>query len=251
MKIQELVCLLEEDLNLNHPSETREVDQGPGMRFDTIEEYRAHCLSEGRPEFSANLQPECSQDTCKREGRLCVCSQSFKALFSIGMSRLIEGHTDLSKSSIISFLHDITSGPWVLIIVNSGCFSMGLYDHRTKTFVHHEVKKRYTTRRRAGFSQHKLDKAKSVVSAGSMIRREQEMKLIRDFHEAIKGFELHLHNVRCVFWNDNYIFRRLVNESFAEYNVPVTEFGFETQEASREELDRCINALLDTPCSFS
>lgn len=251
MNIREFRILLQQELDSSEPISMllHESTQSaiPDQEFDSIEAYREYLLRKPVKVDDLYHNREHLDQLLWLGGNTIVAAlQSFKISLGPAMSKALASLMPINtRGALCDGLGRLMSGYWILLIASSGSFAMGVVDGDTLCFVDSVVTKRYTSRRKAGFSQHKLDNMKKVTSMGSIIRREQENKLIEDLHTALFTFRQKYHPA-FMFWNDNYIFRGLVKECLP--TTPCIEFGFECTVISREELDSCLNKLVQTPC---
>lgn len=105
--------------------------------------------------------------------------------FGIQRSLLFSSKHEYRKTTTISvdllkaFLTQASTSTWTIIMIKSGRVFVGIYDLSTDKFTHHRAIKKYTERRKQGGSQMLRDKSGKVGrSAGSQLRRKNEVDLI-------------------------------------------------------------------------
>lgn len=107
-----------------------------------------------------------------------------KNMFSIYRSLLFATKTE-SRSSIVttqqlrSFIQDASNSTWAMFLFKGGKIFIGLYSVHQDKFLKKKLFKKYTERRKQGGSQLLRDKSGKVAkSAGSQIRRQNELDLL-------------------------------------------------------------------------
>lgn len=107
-----------------------------------------------------------------------------KNTLSIYRSLLFASKSE-SRSSIVSteqlrsFIQDASNSTWAIMLFKGGKIFVGIYSVSQDKFIKKKLFKKYTERRKQGGSQLLRDKSGKVAkSAGSQIRRQNELDLL-------------------------------------------------------------------------
>ncbi|KAJ3390983.1 hypothetical protein HDU84_006655 [Entophlyctis sp. JEL0112] len=159
----------------------------------------------------------------------------------------------ITAEEVISVLRGLQTQPqplWTLIMFSAGHFAAGVFEAKPGTPVirAHKVFHRYTTRRKQGGAQSASDNAKGKAnSAGSNLRRHNEMMLLQEIQTLLQDWAPHIRSssrifIRCpprnarkvVFFDDN-----LLSSS----DQRVRGFPFITHRPTIPELTRAFVEL--------
>lgn len=121
---------------------------------------------------------------------------------------------------------------------------------RQARVIAHKTFHRYTTRRKQGGGQSAMDGAKGAAqSAGSMIRRHNEVALEREIRELLSGWKSMIDNCQLLFVRAAGTTNRRIlfgsyEGSFLKQNDPrMRTFPFNTRRATQKELMRAFTEL--------
>lgn len=135
---------------------------------------------------------------------------------------------------------------WMVILIRSGRVACAVYDNEECKIIVSKTFKRYTTRRKQGGSQLKKDSSShSIRSAGALIRRENELLLIRDTKTLLNDWKKYVDDCSLIFWNSTVTGMNCLEGSPIDpaSDPRLRTIPFNTYKPSIEEVHRCYTLL--------
>ncbi|KAK2768154.1 hypothetical protein FQN54_000006 [Arachnomyces sp. PD_36] len=162
-----------------------------------------------------------------------------------------EAHIGNSKPSPQVFLCMIGGGHFAAMIVALGPeIDKNQGSDRQARVIAHKTFHRYTTRRKQGGGQSAMDSAKGAAqSAGSMIRRHNEVALENEIRELLGGWKSMIDNCELLFvkapgtTNRRILFGSYEGNFLKQNDPRMRSFPFNTRRATQTELMRAFTEL--------
>ncbi len=170
------------------------------------------------------------------------CADKTYEIYRSLLSRDKHFHFDLQ--TIKSFISTASNSTWTLFLIKSGRVFAGVFDLRTERWSHKRTFKRYTERRKQGGSQMLRDKSGKIAkSAGSQIRRQNEMELLKDVKDLMTDWQSAIRISQYIFWNKNFFSQLALFQCplvLERSDSKLLTFPFTTYKPCEEEALRCI-----------
>ena len=151
-----------------------------------------------------------------------------------------------SNEYFFDFGNRFISSSWLLFLCGGGYFAAGIFCNSTEVPLVHKTFHRYTVRKGQGGSQALKDLSKRANSAGSSLRRYNEVALIKDIQDTLNEWNSlgHFGSTNIVFFNSTLTNKALLDSSCIK-NVCRNSFPFSTYRATWGEIQRCYKNLTE------
>ena len=277
MKIWELLVILKNQEKQSSLMERDDIIENKGndfitaglrcqqcsSEFGSLKLYRAHYKEHVHADNIIEIQrsKSVSSDSCIPQ-IIRVCNTQY---YSISFPML---NIEVMVNNIWIYLYDCVSGAnpnptmksftdglnvlcesryWLIFLYRSGCYASGVFDVTSKTFFQKYRSSRYTIRGKAGYSQIKCDKSKTIHSAGSSIRRDQYNKLMEDIKGNLMEWTDYVKMSKMILWMPHAEIYEVFSKCLGENYRKLIRINMQIDEVNSESLDKCIEMLTDTP----
>jgi hypothetical protein len=133
-------------------------------------------------------------------------------VYSLHRTLLFDSKQDYKSGTVTlqlvkDFISRTSTSKWAFFLIRSGRVYAAIFDLSLPCaeLILHKSFKRYTERRKQGGSQMLRDKSGKVAkSAGSQLRRANEVELLKDVERLMESWRKELEECQLIFWNRNF-----------------------------------------------